>query len=96
MSSPAAARADYLAEKRRVAKLHGVDKSTAGYAADKEGWFTDYAAPRMDAWARGTGWRPPSYAAPETERETAPVTETGTRPRPEADTDRTGTGTAQS
>ena len=33
----AAARTDYLAEKRRVAKLHGVDKSTAGYAADKEG-----------------------------------------------------------
>ena len=25
--------ADYLAEKRRVAKLHGVDKSTARYAA---------------------------------------------------------------
>jgi dephospho-CoA kinase len=85
----ASARADYLAEKRRVAKLHGVDKSTAGYAADKEGWFTDYAAPRMDAWARRTGWRPPSYAAPE------PAT------RPEADsrepdTDRTGSGTAQS
>ncbi len=37
----AAARADYLAEKRRVAKLHGVDKSTAGYAADKEAWFTE-------------------------------------------------------
>ena len=55
-----AARADYLAQKRRVARLHGVDKSTAGYAADKEGWFTDYAAPRMDAWARRTGWRPPS------------------------------------
>ena len=50
------ARAAYLAEKRRVAKLHGVDKSTAGYAADKEGWFTEYAAPRMDAWAQRTGW----------------------------------------
>lgn len=56
----AAARADYLAEKRRAAKLHGVDKSTAGYAADKEGWFTDYAAPRMDAWVQRTGWQPPS------------------------------------
>ena len=84
----AAARADYLAEKRRVAKLHGVDKSTAGYAADKEGWFTDYAAPRMDAWARRTGWRPPSYAAP--------ATETETRPETDAATDRTGSGTAQS
>ncbi|MGP4032681.1 dephospho-CoA kinase [Pseudarthrobacter sp. 1C304] len=57
----AAARADYLAEKRRAAKLHGVDKSTAGYAADKEGWFTDYAAPRMDAWVQRTGWQPPSH-----------------------------------
>ena len=59
----AAARADYLAEKRRVARRHLWDKSTAGYAADKEGWFTDYAFPRMAAWADRTGWRPPSYAA---------------------------------
>ncbi|BCW67035.1 dephospho-CoA kinase [Arthrobacter sp. NicSoilB4] len=84
----AAARADYLAEKRRVAKLHGTDKSTARYAADKEGWFTDYAAPRMDAWARRTGWRPPPYAAAESEAR--PAT------RPEADTDGAGSGTAQS
>ncbi len=42
-----------------------MDKSTAGYAADKEGWFTDYAAPRMDAWAQRTGWQPPSYTSPE-------------------------------
>lgn len=82
----AAARAVYLAEKRRVAKMHGVDKSTAGYAADKEGWFTDYAAPRMDTWARRTGWRPPSYAAPEP----------GTRPETQPGADRTGSGTAQS
>ena len=62
-----------------------MDKSTAGYAADKEAWFTDYAAPRMDAWAQRTGWRPPSYASP------------GARgPAPEADTDRAGAGTAQS
>lgn len=90
----ASARADYLAEKRRVAKLHGVDKSTAGYAADKEGWFTDYAAPRMDAWARRTGWRPPSHAAPE------PGTRPGTGPAADADQDadqdRAGSGTAQS
>jgi dephospho-CoA kinase len=76
----AEARADYLAEKRRAAKLHGVDKSTAGYAADKEGWFAGYAAPRMDAWARRTGWQPPSYTA------TAP------EPGPRG----TGPGTAQS
>jgi dephospho-CoA kinase len=77
----AAARADYLAEKRRAAKLHGVDKSTAGYAADQEGWFTDQAEPRMEEWARRTGWRPPSYAEPE--------------PRPGASAD-TRPGTAQS
>lgn len=59
-----AARADYLAEKRRVAKLHGTDKSAAAYAADKEDWFTGYAAPRMDAWAQRTGWQPPSYTPP--------------------------------
>ncbi|QDY91205.1 dephospho-CoA kinase [Arthrobacter sp. UKPF54-2] len=59
----AAARADYVAEKRRAARRHGVDKSTAGYAADKEDWFTHYAAPRMEDWARRTGWLPPSYAA---------------------------------
>ncbi|CAH0293762.1 Dephospho-CoA kinase [Arthrobacter sp. Bi26] len=55
------ARADYVAEKKRVAGLHETDKSTAGYAADKEGWFTDYAAPRMEAWVRRTGWLAPSY-----------------------------------
>ncbi|NUU32537.1 dephospho-CoA kinase [Arthrobacter sp. C9C5] len=60
----AGARADYLAEKRRAARRHGVDKSTAAYAADKEEWFTAYAAPRMEEWARRTGWLPPSYDAP--------------------------------
>ena len=63
LRNDAAARADYLAEKNRVARRHLTDKSTAGYAADKEGWFTDYAAPRMEAWAQRTGWQPPSYAA---------------------------------
>lgn len=57
----AAARHDYLAEKRRVAALHSVDKSTAGYAADKEAWFSQHAASRMDAWVQRTGWQPPSY-----------------------------------
>jgi dephospho-CoA kinase len=62
LRAEAAARMAYAAEKRRVAELHGVDKSTAGYAADKEGWLTEYAAPRMAAWALRTGWQPPSYA----------------------------------
>ncbi len=87
----AAARAAYLAEKRRVAKLHGVDKSTAGYAADKEGWFTEYAAPRMDAWAQRTGWQPASYTAPDRDADRDADQGTG----PEAGTD-TGSGTAQS
>lgn len=58
----AEARTDYLAEKRRVAALHRVDKSTAGYAADKESWFTEYPAGRMEAWVQRTGWQPPPYA----------------------------------
>ena len=45
--------------------MHETDRSTAGYAADKEGWFTDYAAPRMEAWVQRTGWEPPSYPADE-------------------------------
>ncbi|HEX9227373.1 MAG TPA: dephospho-CoA kinase [Arthrobacter sp.] len=83
----AAARAAYLAEKRRVAKLHGVDKSTAGYAADKEGWFTDYAAPRMDAWAQRTGWQPAPYTGADRDADQGNGPETGTD---------TGSGTAQS
>lgn len=63
LRADAGARADYVAEKRRVAGLHDVDKSTAGYAADKEGWFTDYAWPRMEAWVQRTGWQPPSNGA---------------------------------
>lgn len=66
LRADAAARADYVAEKRRVAGLHETDRSTAGYAADKEGWFTGYAAPRMEAWVQRTGWEPPSY--PDDER----------------------------
>ncbi|MFF2243602.1 dephospho-CoA kinase [Arthrobacter sp. NPDC058130] len=61
LRADADARADYVAEKTRVAGLHETDKSTAAYAADKEGWFTDYAAPRMEAWVQRTGWQPPSY-----------------------------------
>jgi dephospho-CoA kinase len=80
----AEARADYLAEKRRAAKLHGVDKSTAGYAADKEGWFAGYAAPRMDAWARRTGWQPPSYTAPAPEQGPERGRERGPEAAPDA------------
>ena len=69
------ARADYLAEKRRVAKLHGVDKSTARYAADKEAWFTGHAAQRMEEWVQRTGWHPPSSPGPGPE--TSPVTDPG-------------------
>ena len=61
LRADAGARADYVAEKERVAGLHETDKSTAAYAADKEGWFTDYAAPRKEAWVLRAGWQPPSY-----------------------------------
>ncbi|WP_426995721.1 dephospho-CoA kinase [Pseudarthrobacter sp. N5] len=52
----------YLAEKRRAAGLHAAEASTAGYAAEKEDWFTAIAAPAMEAWAQRTGWTPPSYS----------------------------------
>lgn len=88
----AEARRDYLAEKRRVAALHSVDKSTAGYAADKEAWFTEYAAVRMDAWVQRTGWRPPPYAAV-----TAAGTDAGTAAGTDAGTAaESAAGTAQS
>lgn len=77
LRADARAGADYVAEKIRVAGLHDVDKSTAGYAADKEGWFTDYAAPRMEAWVSRTGWQPPSYgddAGDDTGDDTGPGT----------------------
>lgn len=77
LRSDAGARADYVAEKCRAAELHDVDKSTAGYAADKEGWFTDYAAPRMDAWVQRTGWQPPSYSA-DTPARSASTADSGT------------------
>lgn len=65
LRADAGARADYVAEKRRVAGLHEADKSTAAYAADKEGWFTEYAAPRMEAWVLRTGWQPRPYGVQE-------------------------------
>ncbi|MEO3933188.1 dephospho-CoA kinase [Micrococcaceae bacterium Sec7.4] len=84
----AVARADYLAEKRRVARLHGVDKSTAGYAADKEAWFAGHAAVRMEEWVQRTGWKPPSYSTPEPENRL--------ENRPGTDPGDTTPGTAQS
>ena len=83
----AAARADYLAEKRRVAKLHGVDKSTARYAADKEAWFSGHAAPRMEAWAQRTGWRPPSYTSPEPRARPGAAPDPAARYRPKLNQD---------
>jgi dephospho-CoA kinase len=56
-----AARAEYAAEKRRVAALHASDAGTSGYAEDKEAWFRDVAAPGVERWAESSGWQPPSY-----------------------------------
>lgn len=57
------ARGEYAAEKRRVAALHASDASTAGYAEDKETWFSEVAAPGMERWAKSSGWQPPSYVS---------------------------------
>jgi dephospho-CoA kinase len=58
-----AARAEYAAEKRRVAALHAGDANTSGYADDKEAWFRDVGAPGMERWAESSGWQPPSYVS---------------------------------
>lgn len=58
-----AAREAYAAEKHRVAALHAEDTSTAGYAQDKEAWFTLTAGPGMERWAASSGWQPPSYTS---------------------------------
>jgi dephospho-CoA kinase len=53
---------DYVALKRRLARLHAGDPSTAAYAADKEAWFAAAEDP-MERWARHSGWAPPSYSS---------------------------------
>nr|WP_274708091.1 dephospho-CoA kinase [Arthrobacter sp. H16F315] len=60
-----AAREEYLAEKRLADRLHGADRSTAGYASDTEDGMAGHAPAQMEAWARRTGWQPPLYPGPE-------------------------------
>jgi dephospho-CoA kinase len=52
---------EYLALKRRLAQAHADDAGTAGYAQAKEPWLTEIGTPRLEAWIRSSGWRPPSY-----------------------------------
>jgi len=46
------AREEYTEVKRQLAEAH---ESTAAYAEAKEPWFNE-AWPRMQAWARRSGW----------------------------------------
>ncbi|SDL22375.1 dephospho-CoA kinase [Arthrobacter sp. ok362] len=96
LRADAGARTDYVAEKKRVAGLHETDKSTAGYAADKEGWFTDYAAPRMEAWVQRTGWQPPSYSDDERAADDGGAAGSGIGTASGAGGATVGPGTAQS
>jgi dephospho-CoA kinase len=52
-------RADYLALKRELARRFGTEPNTTPYADAKEPWFAA-AFPRMEEWARRTGWQPPT------------------------------------
>lgn len=52
----------YADLKHELAALHAGDRRTVAYAEAKEPWFTDVAWPLMDAWARSSGWQPPSYS----------------------------------
>jgi dephospho-CoA kinase len=58
LRADAGARAEYLAVKRELAARFAADLTTAAYAEAKEPWFAA-AAPRAEAWAASTGWRPP-------------------------------------
>jgi dephospho-CoA kinase len=57
LRADAAAREEYLAVKRAAVERHRDDADAGGYAAEKEPWF-DAVAPRAEAWADTTGWRP--------------------------------------
>ncbi|MFC7343281.1 dephospho-CoA kinase [Saccharopolyspora griseoalba] len=50
-----AARADYLATKRRLEAAHADDPDTEGYAEAKDFWFAENL-PKALAWADRTGW----------------------------------------
>ncbi|MEW1819557.1 dephospho-CoA kinase [Arthrobacter sp. NPDC080031] len=53
----------YTDMKQELAALHAGDHRTLAYAEAKEPWFTEVAWPLMDAWARSSGWQPPSHSA---------------------------------
>jgi dephospho-CoA kinase len=55
MRADAGARADYEAEKRRIA---AAVETVSEYAEAKEPWF-DAVHPRAESWAARTGWAPP-------------------------------------
>ncbi|GAA3313598.1 dephospho-CoA kinase [Arthrobacter ramosus] len=52
----------YADMKQELAALHAGDHRTLAYSEAKEPWFTEVAWPLMDAWARSSGWQPPSYS----------------------------------
>ncbi|WP_120519932.1 dephospho-CoA kinase [Arthrobacter celericrescens] len=62
LRSDAEARADYAGHKEQLSAQFADDTGTARYAEAKEPWFTGQALPRMEAWARSSGWQPPSYS----------------------------------
>lgn len=50
-------RAEYHSVKRELARKFGSDGTAARYADAKEPWFAE-AFPRLEVWARRTGWHP--------------------------------------
>jgi len=63
LRSDPSARSLYEGHKAELAAEHAGPDSTRSYAEAKEPWFTDVAWPLMAAWARATGWEPPSYGS---------------------------------
>lgn len=53
------ARSEYETLKRSLSR-ESAGRPRRAYAELKEPWFTEVAAPRLEDWIDGTGWRPPS------------------------------------
>ncbi|MBT1001905.1 dephospho-CoA kinase, long form [Paenarthrobacter sp. DKR-5] len=65
LRSESAALRDYQELKQRLAAAHAGDPDVSGYAAEKDRWFSDVAAPALQQWVAAAGWEPPELPEPQ-------------------------------